>query len=416
MKKMLALILAIVMTFSMVACQSNNANSDSNVADTNTSGDSGNSTQETFKVGINTSVAGYGAQYGIDAISGLEIAIDQINAEGGFNGVPVEYVFYDDQYTAEECVKVAQKYIQTEKVNAVLSSNISSLGMAACPLYNKAGVLTMFMGNTSTLAEQNWDYVYRAAMNTADVMPVCEDLMASLGIKTFAVARSQDDNAISSANDFIREAEADGIELLLEEAFASSDTDFSGQCARIVAKDPDCVLISISGDANGLFVKQLRGAGFTGLIFSKESFSESMIGIAGIENSNYVACATPYLTYATPEDCDIPAVREFLERHVEKTGSCNLTNIAYIAYDAMMVLWEASKIAGSNDTEALREAIGKISDLQGLGGTLDYTSGDHEGYHTYNGFILVDGKNQQFSEWVANGGYDAYKAATGNDK
>ena len=97
-------------------------------------------------------------------------------------------------------------------------------------------------------------------------------------------------------------------------------------------------------------------------------------------------------------------------------GACPVTEIAYRSWDTMLVLWEASKIAGSNDTEALKAAIDQVKDLEGLGGILDYTTGDHEGYHSFNSFVLLGSHFQLYSDWAANGGYDAYKAATGNEK
>jgi len=54
--------------------------------------------------------------------------------------------------------------------------------------------------------------------------------------------------------------------------------------------------------------------------------------------------------------------------------------------------------------------------IEGLGGTLDYTSGNREGYNTFNSFILVNGKNVLFKTWLEEGGYEAYLAETGNAK
>ena len=82
-----------------------------------------------------------------------------------------------------------------------------------------------------------------------------------------------------------------------------------------------------------------------------------------------------------------------------------------------MVIWEASKIAGSNDSTALRDATNTIADLEGLGGTLDFTAGNREGYFKgVNSFIMQDGKAMLWTDWMANGGYDAYLEATGRAK
>ena len=81
----------------------------------------------------------------------------------------------------------------------------------------------------------------------------------------------------------------------------------------------------------------------------------------------------------------------------------------------MMAMWEASKIAGSNDSTALRDATHKVK-IEGLGGTLDYTKGDREGYSAFNSFVLLNEQNIVLEEWLATGGYEAYKAATGRDR
>ena len=397
MKKILALMVSIVLCVSLFAFAS---------------AESG----DTFKVGLSTTFSGQNAQYGLDAIAGAELAIEMINANGGFNGTPVELVYYDEQGAAEEAVKIAQKLIQTDNVTCVIGSNSSSNAIAAAPYYNDAGVIDFIMGNTSTMADGNWDYVYRATMNTAYAMPVIEDVVDEMGFKTVSILKSQDDNALSSAADFSAECAEDGIEILAEESFAMTDTDFTGQCAKVISSNPECVFMSISGEAAGLLVKQLRGMGYTGIIFSKEVFVQTCQDIAGAANSDYIICATPYLTYADPADCTIPNMSEFLDLFIAKKGSCPVTEIAYRSWDTMLVLWEASKIAGSNDTEALKAAIDQVKDLEGLGGILDYTTGDHEGYHSFNSFVLLGSHFQLYSDWAANGGYDAYKAATGNEK
>ena len=120
---------------------------------------------------------------------------------------------------------------------------------------------------------------------------------------------------------------------------------------------------------------------------------DSQVAVAGEENSNYVAFVSPYVTYGSVDDIDIPAVKEFCQRYQDTYGEINQTDCAYRGWDSMMVMWEASKIAGSNDSEALKDATNTISGMEGLGGTLDFTAGNREGYYNgVNSFILKDGK------------------------
>ena len=138
-----------------------------------------------------------------------------------------------------------------------------------------------------------------------------------------------------------------------------------------------------------------------------------MVNIAGPENSNYILFANPYVTYAKLEDCTIENMKAFLTKYVELYGALPTTEIAYRAYDSAMVIWEATKISGSNETEAMLAAVPQIK-IEGLGGTMDYTNGDGEPYHAVRRFIYLDGLNQDWGAWMESGGYEAYKAETGN--
>ena len=142
----------------------------------------------------------------------------------------------------------------------------------------------------------------------------------------------------------------------------------------------------------------------------------AQIDIAGEENSNYIAFAIPYVTYESVDQCDDPYMKEFLQAYLDKYGEMVKTDSAYRAYDTITVMWEAAKIAGKNDSDSLKDATNQISGLQGLGGTMDYTSGNREGYNTFGSFILIDRKNIPLDQWIEDGGYEAYKEATGNAK
>jgi branched-chain amino acid transport system substrate-binding protein len=155
--------------------------------------------------------------------------------------------------------------------------------------------------------------------------------------------------------------------------------------------------------------------GFKGMIGCKECFSLEYQNIAGEQNSNYIFYAYPYVGYTDIEDCDIPIMREFLDRFWAEYKALPAHEGAYRGWDTMMAMWEATKQAGSNDKTALRDAMTKVK-IPGLGGELNYTAGDREGYSEFYAFVLVDGKNIILSDWIASGGYDAYLKATGRNR
>lgn len=371
--------------------------------------------QGEFKIGISVSFTGGGAQNGLEAINAVKMALDEINAQGGFNGAKgVLATLYDSKESTEEAVRTALKLTQTEDVDAVIASQVSSEVLAAGKTYNDAKIFTIGMGTSATWMKQGWEYLIRGSVNYDFVAPNVVDMISEMGITKLAVMKDQSEAALSFADKFAELTKEKGIEILITESCETTDTDLTAQVARILATNPQTIFISMTSVDAGYFVRQVRQAGYTGLIFDKESFFASMVAIAGEENSNYILFANPYVTYAKLEDSTIPNMTEFLKKYEAIHGYLPKTEIGYRAYDSTMVIWEATKIAGSNETEAMRAAVPKIK-IEGLGGTMDYSNGDGEPYHNVRKFILIDGVNYDWEEWMKAGNYEKYKQETGNE-
>ncbi|MEG1384678.1 MAG: ABC transporter substrate-binding protein [Oscillospiraceae bacterium] len=405
-KRVIALLLVLALALSFAACGPKTEE---------TTGEAPAPQGETFKLGAYLQLTGGNSAYGNEAWNGVKLDFKYINENGGMNGMPIETVVYDTQGSPEEAVKVVTKMIQNDNINACIGSINSGDVLAAAPYLNKAGIYNIGLGTAASWMKEDWPFVFRPTMNNDTATPLCADLLAELDYKTVGVINGMDDASFGTANSFQAMCEERKIEVVAREQFEATDTDYSAQIAKILAAEPDCVYIAVIGDVGGPMIKQLRQNGYKGIIFDKESFMASQIEIAGAEASNYIAFANPYVTYKTVEECDIPIVKEYLQRYQDEYGKMVETDSAYRGWDGMMVIWEAGKIAGSNESDALREATHKVV-IDGLGGKLDFTKGNREGYNEFNKFILVDGKNILWSKWVEGGGYDAFKTATGRDK
>ena len=362
-----------------------------------------------FSIGISVSYTGPNAQNGLEAINGLNLAIEEINDNGGFNGKKaVVATLYDTKGSIEEAVKTAMKLTQIDQVDAVIASQVSAEVLAAGPYYEEAKVFTVGMGTSASWMKKGWKYVIRGSVNYDFVVPELVSMMEDMEIKNVAIMKDQQEAALSFIETFKQKAEEIGMEIIIEESCEVDDTDLTAQVVKILAKKPQAILISMTSNDAGYFVRQLRQSGYKGLIFDKESFFETMVNIAGEENSNYILFVNPYVTYSKLEDCDILNMREFLARYQDEFGVLPTTEIAYRAYDSAKVIWEAAKIAGSNETEAMLEAVPQIK-IEGLGGPMDYSNMDGEPYHNVRRFIYLDGVNQDWSDWMSSGGYELFK-------
>ncbi len=415
-KKLISLILAGAMALSLAACGgSAGGSSETTTAAGNAAGGSAESSGDTLKIGLYNPLSGANAAYGTELRDAALLALDYINEQGGFNGVKGEMIVYDTQGSVEEAVKVASKLINEDKVTIAIGPMNSSEMFASGASLNDAGVYTLGCGTSPTWMQEDWPYVFRAAVNNGVTPPLIIDMMKELGYTSMAGFYGQDDASLATYESFKKLCEEAGIEVKDSESYDQGDTDYSAQVANIVNSGADCVYISVNGETGPVIVKQLRQYGYDGIIFDKESFMTAQVAIAGADNSSYVAFANPYVTYNTVEEIDFDNMKDFCQRFKDKYGKMPQTDSAYRGWDAMLVLWEASKIAGSNEPDALKDATHKISGLEGLGGPIDFTPGDREAYHDVRKFVLDNGLNVEWTKWVAEN-YDGFLSATGREK
>ncbi len=417
-RRMIAILLALVMLFGLVACGNNGTTN--NGGTTNNSGEGGDTTEpegETFRIGTYLQLTGSNSVAGNSGKQGIELAVKQINEQGGFNGATVVVENFDTQGSTEEAVKVVQKMLSGDNYDAIIGS-VNSNEVSACIGYiNEAKVYNFGLGTSATwMEDDSMIYTFRASCNNNRIAPLDVDLIKELGYDSVAIMNGTDDTGASTADAFEAACEEKGVTVTTRQQCDSEDTDFTGQISQIISSDPDCVFMSLIGTTFGPFVKQLRNSGYKGMIGCKECFSAEYQNVAGgSPNTDYIFYVYPYVAYTDINDCEIPNMKAFLEAYQAEYGELPAHESAYRGYDTMMAMWEASKIAGANDDESLREATHQVV-CEGLGGTMDFTDGSREAYSDFYSFVLVGGKDILVEDWLADGGYEEYLATTGRDR
>lgn len=438
MKKAAAWLLTAAMVFSLAACggsasseaasteesvkeEASEAASEAAPAESEAS-EAAESTTEAaadgeFLIGTYLQLTGANAVAGNSAKNGIDVAVKWINDNGGLNGQQIRVEHYDTTGSTEEAVKVVQKMLAEGNVDFVIGS-VNSNEVAACiGDLNNAKMFNFGLGTSPTwMEDQSMTYTFRPSCNNDRTIPADVAMIEALGYKKVALVNSTDDSASSSGNTFEQLLNESGLEMTTREQCDQEDTDFTGQITKILAGDPDVIVMCLQGNTFGPFLKQLRNMGYTGMVCSSQVLSEDIVKVAGESpNTDYVFTAYPYVTYASVDDCDIPYVKDFLQKYLDQIGEMPQHECAYRGWDAVMALKAAAEIAGSNDGEAMKDAMSKVV-TDGIGGTMDFTKGDREAYSEFNSFILYQNKNVVFTDWLANGGYDTYKSETGRDR
>src|ERR1700737_603418 len=190
--------------------------------------------------GAALSLTGPAGAYGSQQRAGIQAAVDEINRSGSLP-VKIEVRIEDDASTKEQGITVFQKFINRDKVSAIIGPTLSNTASAADPLAQQARVPVLAISNT-------------AATGITDI--------------------GNDDVFTKAGYDVMQKALADlGVKVLGTQTFAKPDRDYNAQLTAISSQKPDVLVISALADNAAAIVAQARQLGWTGSILGGNGFN-----------------------------------------------------------------------------------------------------------------------------------------------
>jgi len=312
--------------------------------------------KEPVLVGVSGPLTGQYAQYGAQWKRGFDLALDEINASGGINGRPLQYIFEDSQSDPRQTINIARKFVADERIVVEVGDFSSAASMAASPIYQAAGLVQFGFTNSHPDFTKGGDYVWSNAVNQKDEMPLLADFVRDLGLKRVAALYINSDWG-RTAKDLLAEAVAKrGGTVVGAEGYLADEKDFRSAIVRLRSANPDSIaLISYYPDGAQL-TRQIRQAGITQPIVAGGSiYSPKFLELGG-DAVNGVLTTVPFF----PED-PRPLVQNFVKNFIAKYGG---EPDAYNgrAYDTMILLANVMRQFGT-DRKAIKEGLGQIKDV-----------------------------------------------------
>ena len=175
MKRIIAILLALVLVLSLAACAAKPAaDTVKETVSTETPEQKDNAAESSdgeFILGVQQPLSGDNAVAGQIAVNAIKLFVGIANKNGGWNGQQIKVVVYDDQSSSEEAVKVANKLIEVDHADAVIPSLLSSNVLASAGYLSDAGIITIGIGTSPTWLQQGWENVFRACHSSDLVIP-----------------------------------------------------------------------------------------------------------------------------------------------------------------------------------------------------------------------------------------------------
>ena len=293
--------------------------------------------------------------YGNESRDGGLLAIEEINAAGGLLGKKITLISEDDEGNAEKTVNAFTKLTTRDKVSFILGSSTSGPTQAISALAQRGKVVLMSPSATNIDVTKAGDYIFRACFIDPFQGVVGADFAyETLGSRRAAVLYDAGaDYNTGLADAFKNQFRALGGQVVADEAYQSGDVDFNAQVTRIRATNPDVVYLPNYYNDVSLQAKQLRDQGITCALVGGDGW-DSLIDNAGDEVLN------GYWSSGFASDTTDPKGVAFVRAFQAKFNR-PASQFAALGYDAMMLILDGIKAAGSFDPAAVKDAIAKIN-------------------------------------------------------
>lgn len=326
----------------------------------------------TIRVGVNYELTGNNATYGTNLNDGLQMAIEEINQQGGVLGKKIESVILDNKSDATESANVSTRLATRENVIALLGPATSGATKAAIPAAMDNKIPLISASATADDVTLNADgsvkeYVFKTCFNDSfQGVMMAQFGYNELGLKKAAVlADTTSDYAQGLSKAFQETFTELGGEVLSVEAYAAGDTDFRAVLTNLKGKNPEFLYVPGYYEEVGLIIRQARELGLDVPILGGDGYeSPKLLELAGKDALNQVY----YSSHYSPMD-DSEIVAAFKEKFRAKFNK-EPDAFNALGYDLGYLLADALERAGETDSEKLKVALQETEGFVGVTGTL----------------------------------------------
>jgi len=348
-------------------------------------------------IGISISTTGPAAALGIPERNALEFVPKEIA------GVPLKLIVLDDGGDPTTATTNARRFVTESKADVIMGSSITPPTIAVSNVANEAGIPHIGLAPFPITPERaKW------SVDMPQPVPIMGKVlyehMKAHNIKTVGYIGYSDSYGDLWFNDLKKQGEPMGLQIVDDERFARPDTSVAGQVLKLVAANPDAILVGASGTAAGLPQTALRERGYKGLIYQTHgAASMDFIRISGAAAEGVIMAAGPVMD---PEDQPDSALTKkpglaLNTAYEAKYGANSRSQFAGHSYDAFQVLLRVVPVAlktakpGTPEfREAIRQAFLSEREIAASQGVYNFTEKDRYGLDDRSRILLTvkDGK------------------------
>ncbi|MEO8346157.1 MAG: ABC transporter substrate-binding protein [Betaproteobacteria bacterium] len=336
-----------------------------------------------INIGVTLSATGPAASLGIPQRNTIELLPATIGGE------KVNWIVLDDGSDTTKAVTNAKKLISEDKVDAIVGSSTTPNSLAMREAAADSGTPMISMAASAAIVnpmDPKTRWIFKTPQNDALMADAIAVNMKANGIKTLGYVGFADAYGDGWLAEIKRSAQTAGIKVVAEEKFNRNDPSVTGQVLKLIAANPDAVLIGAAGTPGATPLKELVARNYKGKIYQTHGVANpDFLRVAGKDGNGQILPTGPMLVYEQLPDSNQvkKTAADYVNRYEKKFGT--RSTFGGHLYDAYMLLAqaipEALKKAKPGTKEfraALRDAL-ENSNVVATHGVFVMNANDHNG-------------------------------------
>ncbi len=371
----------------------------SNASKTETGGSDNGEAKDPYKIGVNVALTGPIGWLGENTKRTIDLYVKQVNAEGGIDGHPIEVIYYDNESKPEIAQQGARKLIEEEKVALIIggSSTPDSNAIAQVTIPNKVPQISM-AGSWKPDPEKDWAWT---SLHTVEPLFNKQfQFIKDNNIKNVAMLYTND--ALGQATKPIYDKLATQypeFRIVAEENINVQNLDVKPQLNNLKSKNPEIVIVSISGEALATVRKQMTEVGLNIPLLAPSSAAtpELLKLLNNIDSGLMLAVTGKISDYAalSENDPQKPIIDDFVKKF-EAEYDYIPGYMEGVGFDAIHIALTALDEVGP-DGQKINEFIKNLKNFAGVTGIFNYDQQNRSGLGSEN-LIIVEINNNEWKK------------------
>jgi branched-chain amino acid transport system substrate-binding protein len=324
--------------------------------------------QPPLRIGASLSQSGAYAPLAQNQLRGYQLCLKHINEKGGVLGRRLELVTEDDRSEPTTAVRIYEKLITQDKVDAILGPYSSPITEAVADVTEKHRMaMVASAAATPSIFRKGRKFIFMVPSPAEGYLEGLIDMAARRGLKTVALVHEDTLFPRASAQGAVELGKKKGLQIVAVEAYPKDTTDFSAILGKIRTAAPDVLAAATYFDDAVAVTRQLKASNVSPKMFGVTVGGDlpKFYEVLG-RDAEFVYGAAPWEPELVtllrageliPVARRYPGAREFVEAYRKEFPGADFSYHSAAGYGGCQILAEAIKRAGSLNAEKVRAAI-----------------------------------------------------------